>query len=49
MKRTIIRKQELFTKRLSDKKHPNAALRLGWMFENNLEVKKDYSSALKIL
>ena len=34
-------------KRLSDKKYPNAALRLGWMFENNFGGEKDYSNALK--
>ena len=41
------KKARIIYKRLSDKKYPNAALRLGWMFENNFGGEKDYSSALK--
>ena len=41
------KKARIIYKRLSDKKYPNAALKLGWMFENNFGGEKDYSSALK--
>ena len=41
------KKARIIYKRLSDKKYPNAALRLGWMFENNFGGGKDYSSAFK--
>ena len=41
------KKARIIYKRLSDKKYPNAALKLGWMFENNFGGGKDYSSALK--
>ena len=40
-------KARIIYKRLSEKKYPNAALKLGWMFENNFGGEKDYSSALK--
>ena len=41
------KKARIIYKRLSEKKYPNAALKLGWMFENNFGGEKDYSSALK--
>ena len=40
-------KARIIYKRLSEKKYPNAALKLGWMFENNFGGAKDYSSAFK--
>ena len=47
IKRKINIKLLIIYKRLSEKKYPNAALKLGWMFENNFGGEKDYSSALK--
>ncbi len=41
------KKARIIYKRLSEKKYPNAALKLGWMFENNFGGIKDYSNALK--
>ena len=41
------KKARIIYKRLSEKKYPNAALKLGWMFENNFGGEKDYSNALK--
>ena len=41
------KKARIIYKRLSEKKYPNAALKLGWMFENNFGGEKDNSNALK--
>ena len=41
------KKARIIYKRLSEKKYPDAALKLGWMFENNFGGEKDYLSALK--
>lgn len=41
------KRARMIYKRLSEKKYPNSALKLGWMFENSIGGKKDISNALK--
>ena len=39
------KKAKIIYKRLSDKKYPNAALRLGWMFENKIAASRGENEA----
>ena len=41
------KKARIIYKRLSEKKYPNSALKLGWMFENNFGGEIDNLNALK--